>query len=149
MWLFYSSSIFIGLPDIIGPWLQTEGTYRFTLVRPSIRHRLSWESLDEIFWNLVCRCLIVNENSPQSPIFDFGIFWQKKPVNIDKKWRKSPKSKPFDNIFWNLACRCFSTKENAAKKMIFRFQPFLAIFWEKNSQNWQKIKKIAKIQTVW
>ena len=38
-------------------------------VRPSVRHRLSWKPFDEIFWNLVCRCLLVNENSPQSLIY--------------------------------------------------------------------------------
>ena len=34
-------------------------------LRPCVRHRLSWETFDEIFWNLVCRCLLVNENSPE------------------------------------------------------------------------------------
>ena len=68
---------------------------------------------DEIFWNLVCRCLLVNENSPQSPIFDFGLFWPfftKKGRNW-QKWRKLAKSKPFDEIFLNLVCRCFPTKK--------------------------------------
>ena len=30
------------------------------------------------------------------------------------------------------------------KKTIFRFQPFLAIFWPKNSQSWPKWRKLAK-----
>ena len=69
---------------------------------------------DEIFWNLVCRCLLVNENSPQSPIFDLGLFWLKNGQNW-QKWRKLAKSKPFDEIFWNLVCRCFPTEKMLQK----------------------------------
>ena len=32
---------------------------------------------------------------------------------------------------------------------IFRFLHFWAFSWPKNSQNWKKIKKIGKIQTIW
>ena len=157
--------------------------------------------LDEIFWNLVFRCLLVNENSPQSPIFDFGLFWPfvaEQKAKIDQKWRKLAKSKPFDEIIWNLVSRRFPTKENSTKKLFFYygifwpvlpkkkltkneenwqnpnrlikfsdisyldasqqkkmlqknffgFRPFLAVFLPKNSQNWPKMMKIEKIQTV-
>ena len=60
--------------SLFGPRLQTEETYRFTLVRASVRHRLSWEPSDKFLLNLVCRCFLVNRNSPQSPIFFFSLF---------------------------------------------------------------------------
>ena len=59
--------------------------------RPCIRHRLSWERFDEIFENLVCSCFPTKENSTQSPIFEFGIYWpcRKKSAQIYKKQRQS------------------------------------------------------------
>ena len=141
---------------IFGPRLQTDGTYRFTLVRPSFRpsvrpsvrpsfrNRLFWEPFDEIFWNLVCRCLLVNENSPQSLIFGFGLFlafFGQKTAKIDQKLRKLAKSNFFDYFFWNLVIKCFPTKENSTTKLSFDF----GLFCPKDSQNWPKLTKIGKI----
>jgi len=43
---------------------------------------------DEILLNLVCCCLFVNENSPQSPIFDFAFFGLKRAKKGQKKKKK-------------------------------------------------------------
>ena len=103
---------------------------------------------NEMFWNLVYRCPLANKNSIQSPIFDFCLFWVfflPKTAKIGKKWRKLAKFEPFHKIFWNSVCRYFPTKENATKKLFFG----LGLFWPKNSKNWQKMKKIGKIKTIW
>ena len=101
-----------------------------------------FKPFNEIFWNLVCRCLLVNENSPQSPIFDFSLFrpfFNQKTAKIDQKWRKLAKSKPFDEIFWNFVCRCFSTKK-MLRNYFFWISAFFGRFLtNKNSQNWPKV----------
>ena len=48
---------------------------------------------DKIFWNLVCKCLLVNENWPQSPIFDFGLFFYLKNSQNQPKMKKIGKIK--------------------------------------------------------
>ena len=112
---------------------------------------------DEIFWNLVCRCILVNENSPQSPIFDFCLFW---PVLTKKgrnwqKWRKLAKSKPFNEIFWNLVCRCFPTKK-MLQKNFFWISAFFGRFLTKkqpkltkNEKNWQNSNRLMKFSEIW
>ena len=98
---------------------------------------------NEIFWNLLCRCLLVNKSSPQSPIFAFfGLFFTKKGRNW-QKWRKLAKSKPFDEIFWNLVCRCFPTKENATN-FFLDFGLFWPFFNQKTAKIDQKLRKLAK-----
>ena len=68
------------------------------------------------------------------------------------KMKKTCKIQTVDKIFWNLFSRCFATKENATKKLFFEFGIFFGLFWAKkqsiNSQNWPKMKKTCKIQTV-
>ena len=112
---------------------------------------------NEIFWNLVCICFLVKVNSPQSPIFDFCLFWPfltKKGVNW-QKWRKFAKSKPFDEIFWNLVCRCFPTKK-MLQNYYFLISAFFGRFLTKkqpkltkNEENWQNSNRLMKFSEIW
>ena len=101
----------------------------------------------KIFWNLVCKCFPIKENSTKKLFFDFGIcgpFFGQKTAKIDQKWRKLAKSKLFDKIFWNLVCKCFPTKENKTKKTFFNFWFFLALLAKKTAKINQKLRKLAK-----
>ena len=91
----------------------------------------------EISWNLVCRCLLVNENSPQSPIFGFCLFWPfflLKRAEIDKNeenWQNPNRLMKFSEIWFVDA----SQQKNSTKNF----------FWILTFFSRFLIKKIAKI----
>ena len=80
----------------------------------------------------------------QNNCFSILAFFGQKTVQIDKKWRKLSKSKPFDKIFWNLVCRCFPTQENSTKKYFLILTSLGLFVDQKTAKIDKKIKKIVK-----
>ena len=71
-----------------------------------------------------------------------------KTAKNEENWQNSNRLMKFSEIWYVDA----SKQIKMLKKNIFRFQPFWPFLDKKNSQkkckNWQKMKKIGKIQTV-
>jgi len=86
---------------------------------------------------LVCRCLLVNENSPQSQIFDFGLFepFVAKTAKIEqklkKKWQNPNRLIKFSEIWY---VDSFQQKK-MLQKNCFSILAFFGLFWPKNSKD--------------
>ena len=121
-------------------------------VRACVRHRLSWEPFDEIFSNLVCRCLPANKSSLQTLIFDFGIFrifWPKKQQKLTKNEENCQNPNCLINFseIWYVDS---SQQKKMLQKTISRFRHFLGFFGKeiakltKNEENWQNPNRLIK-----
>ena len=117
----------------VGPRLQTDGTYRFTLVRPSFR-----PSVTDYLGNRLMKFSEIwyihasQQNKMLQIIFFgfrpfFGRFLTKKQPKLTKNeenWQNPNRLMKFSEIWYVDA----SQQKKCYKKTFFGFRPFLAVF---------------------